>query len=87
MTDIRRIRVETREIKEYEIDVEKWFDEFLSEWLEYDNTDGYTVEELREEFIKETAYELAMEDSYGYESRSEKIIWDDYEIEVDIYRK
>lgn len=80
MTDIRKISVETRITQDFEVDVDDWFLEFQREWLEYDNTDGQSVDELREEFIKETAHELALEGSIG------NVQYEDYDVDVTIWR-
>ena len=58
MTDIRQISVETRTIQDFEVDVDDWFIEFEEEWLDFLGSDQPSVK-AREEFIKESAYELA----------------------------
>ena len=81
MTDIRIVSARTEITQIFEVDVEDWFSEFQHEWLEYDNTDRQTVDELREKFIKETAHELALDGSLG------NVQYEDHDMDVDIWRK
>lgn len=83
MTDIRRISVETTTTQDFEVDVEDWFLEFQDDWLSYkqDIEHGETVDELREDWIKEIAYDLAIEGSIGHPVYSED------EVDVTIWRR
>jgi len=83
MTDIRRISVTTEITQDFEIDVEDWFLEFQSDWLSYkqDIDHGETVDELREEWIKEIAYDLAAEGSLG------DVRFEDDNLEVEIWQR
>ena len=79
MTDIRKISVVQTLTQDFEVDVDNWFIEFAEDWNEFSlamNID----DSLKEDWIKEIAYDLAIEGALG------PVRYEDDTVEVDIWK-